>query len=324
MGRVLVTGANGFVGRFVLQQLERSGLEGTAAVRRASNTRHFSKMFEVADVADETRWDRALTGVDAVVHLAARTHVIHETATDPLREFRRVNVTGTERLARAASVAGAKRLIYISSIGVNGDRTDKKPFSEEDTPRPTSHYAISKWEAERSLHRIACATGLEVVILRAPLVYGPGNPGNFLRLLQLINKGWPLPVGAIQNRLSLIYDLNLADAIVRCIHDSRAAGQTFLVSDGEDISTTELMSKLALALGRPLRLLSIPGVLLNLIGRVTGTGDAVQRLTCSLQVDSSRIRHELDWNPPYSMTEGLSATAEWYRRSIAKVSEMST
>ena len=266
----------------------------------------------VGDIGPDTDWRTALEGVRGVVHLAARTHVLRETATDPLAAYRKINVSGTERLARSAAAGGVRRLVFVSSVKVNGERTEERPFTEDGAPRPEDAYGVSKWEAEQALFRIAAETGLEVVVLRPPLVYGPGVKGNFLRLMNLVARGVPLPLGAVDNRRSLVYTGNLAGAIIKALDAPQAAGRTYLVSDGEDVSTPDLVRGLARALGAKPRLLSLPLAALGLAATLAGKRAEVARLTGSLQVDSARIRRELDWRPSFALTQGLELTAKWY------------
>ena len=301
---VLVTGATGFVGRALCAHLAATGHAVTPAVRRESGLAH---EVVVGDIGSSTDWTMALAGCDAVVHLAARVHVMRDEAIDPLTEFRAVNTQGTLNLARQAAQAGVKRFVFISSIKVNGEGRDA-PYRETDAPAPEDAYAISKWEAEQGLRQIERETGLEVVILRPPLVYGPGVKANFLRLVQIIQRGWPLPLGAIHNRRSLLYLGNFVDAIQVCIEHPDAAGQTFLLDDGEPVSTPELIRALARAMGRPARLLAVPVGVLELAGALLGKRAAVARLTGSLYVDSSLIRSRLGWTPPFTMAAGLAAT----------------
>lgn len=310
--RVLVTGASGFVGRALLPVLAERGQAVRAAVRRPHPSVPADAV-AVGDIDGQTEWSRALDGVDCVVHLAARVHVMHDNAASPLAEFRRVNVAGTVQLARAAARAGVRRLIFVSSIKVNGERTNGRPLSEEDTPVPIDAYGVSKWEAEQALHGLSWDTGLEVVILRPPLVYGPGVKANFQRLLSWVNRGLPLPFGAIENRRSLLYLGNLTAAISNCADHPAAANQTFLLSDGEDLSTAELVRRLACAMNRPSRLIPVPKGLIELAGRLSGKQAEVERLLGSLCVDSGKIRHVLGWRPPYSVDEGLRRTAEWFK-----------
>ena len=315
---VLVTGASGFVGKALCAELLRHG----NFVRAANRTVHFTadhsckhqEEIVVGALDVNTDWSAALSGVDVVIHLAARVHVMRDEADDPLNEFRRVNTAGTEQLARAAAASGAKRLVYVSSIKVNGEETpDGHCYTELDAPSPQDPYGVSKWEAEQALHRVAKETGLEVVIIRPPLVYGAGVKGNFAQMLKVLAKGIPLPLASVANKRSLICLDNLVDALLCCATHPAAAGQTYLVSDGEDISTPELLRQLGSWMGRPARLLPFPLALLQLGGRLFGRGGQIERLVDSLQVDSSKIRQELDWQPPCTLQQGLRATAEWYR-----------
>ena len=268
--------------------------------------------FAVGDIGPDTDWSAALDGVTSVVHLAARAHVMHDTVADPLAEYRRVNVDGTRLLARAAAGAGVQRFVFLSSIKVNGEST-RRPFTPADTPRPEDAYGVSKWEAEQALMQVARGTGMQWVILRSPLIYGPGVGGNFLRLMRAVARGVPLPLGAIDNRRSLVYAGSLVDAIRVCLSHPGARDQVFLLSDGEDVSSAELVRRLAAALQVQPRLLSVPVPLLRVVGRLMGRAAAVERLTGSLQIDSSRIRAALGWLPPFSLDEGLAETARWYR-----------
>jgi nucleoside-diphosphate-sugar epimerase len=302
--KVLVTGANGFVGRSLCECLITHGHVVVPAVRRVSNR---AGEAVVGNIDGATDWATALAACDAVVHLAARVHVMGDTAQDPLALYRATNTEATLNLARQAAQAGVKRFVFISTIKVNGEGRDA-PYRETDVPAPEDTYAISKWEAEQGLQRIAADTGLEVVILRPPLVYGPGVKANFLRLLRTVARGWPLPLGAIRNRRSLLYLDNFVDAIRVCIVHPAAAGQTFLLDDGEPVSTPELIRALARAMGRPARLLAVPVGVLELAGAMLGKRAAVARLTGSLFVDSSLIRSYLGWTPPFSMEAGLTAT----------------
>lgn len=313
-GLVLVTGADGFVGRTVRARLSTVGRPWRGAVRGGDAVSGREELLAVGDIGPETDWGAALEGVDAVVHLAARAHVLRERAADPLGEYRRVNVAGTGRLAREAADRGVRRFVFVSSAGVNGDLAGPdRPFTERDVPRPHSHYALSKWEAEEELRAVSSRTGMEVAILRPPLVYGPGVKANFLRLMRLVSRGLPLPFGSVDNRRSLLGADNLADAITVCLDHAGAAGETFLLGDGESISTPGLIRNLARALGRPVRLLPCPPGLLGAAARAVGASARARQLLGSLVVDDRKIRERLGWRPARAMTEGLEEAARWYR-----------
>lgn len=302
--KIAVTGAAGFVGRALCSHLQAKDHVVVPLVRRACG---LALEVVVGDIGAATDWHPVLAGCDAVVHLAARVHVMDDTAQDSLSLYRATNTEATLNLARQASQAGVKRFVFISTIKVNGEGRDTA-YRETDVPAPEDAYAISKWEAEQGLQRIVRETGLEVVILRPPLVYGPGVKANFLRLMKTIQRGWPLPLGAIHNRRSLLYLGNFVDAIRLCAEHPAAAGQTFLLDDGQAVSTPELIHAVARAMGRPTRLLAVPVGVLAFIGALLGKRAAMARLTGSLHVDSSAIRSHLGWTPPYSMEAGLAAT----------------
>lgn len=316
---ILVTGASGFVGLQLCARLAATGHAVTAAVRSANSEAALLppavRVVPVGDIGANTDWQPALDGVRMVVHLAARAHVMRDSTADPLAAYRQVNVAGTERLAQATAAAGVSRLIYMSSIKVNGEATTAAPFRESDAPAPLDAYGQSKWEAEQALDRIAAQTGLGVTVLRPPLIYGPGVKGNVARLLGWIARGLPLPFAAIANRRSLIYIDNLIDATLAAIHHP-APGRTYLISDANDLSTPQLIRALARGLGRPPRLLPVPPALLRLAGACTGQSDAVGRLLGSLQVDSSRICAELGWRPAHEAEQGLILTAKAYGARI--------
>jgi len=231
---------------------------------------------------------------------------------DPFQEFRQVNFVWTKQLARAAASQGIRRFVYLSSIKVNGEQS-VTPFTERDLPKPQDPYGVSKWEAEQALAQVSVATGMETVVIRSPLVYGPSVKGNFLQLLKILQRGVPLPLATVQNRRSLVSRGNLVDALLRCVRDKRAAGQTYLISDGKDLSTPELIRRLSKAMGVKARLWPFPIPLLRWMGQLVGQRAAIDRLLGSLQVDSSKIRRELDWNPPFSIDRGLVETAAWFR-----------
>jgi nucleoside-diphosphate-sugar epimerase len=264
------------------------------------------------DRSDEDEIRQALQGICAVVHLAARVHVMTDHAPDPLQEFRRVNVVWTDQLARLAALQGIRRFVYLSSIKVNGEQT-VVPFTEQDTPKPQDPYGTSKWEAEQALARVSTQTGMETVVVRSPLVYGPGVRGNFLQLLNILLRGIPLPLASIRNQRSLVYLGNLVDALARCVQDPRAAGRTYFVSDSEDLSTPDLIRRLRIAMGSKVCLWPCPTPFLYWMGQVAGKREIIDRLAGSLQVNSSKIQTELDWHQPFTVDDGLSETAAWFR-----------
>jgi nucleoside-diphosphate-sugar epimerase len=281
---IAVTGATGFIGSALVAELAE-------------------RQFYVHQVP---RSSVEVAGVQCVIHCAARAHIMRDEALDPLTEYRRVNVQGTLNLARQAAVAGVKRFVFLSSMKVNGESTGGLPrFARDDEPRPEDAYGLSKWEAEQGLWEIASQTGMEVVVVRPPLVYGPGVKGNFARLLDLVRSGVPLPLASVNNCRSFIGLDNLVDLLIRCVDHPKAAGQTLLVSDGQDLSTPELLRMIANAMGRPARLFSVPVPLLRLAGRVVGRLNEVDRLVGSLRVDSSATRELLGWTPPVGVEEGI-------------------
>lgn len=313
--RVLLTGATGFVGRGLLERISAlPNLELVAALRRPiSGLPEFVTSLQVSGLSPDTDWQEGLKGIGAVIHSAARVHVMHDTSSDPLAEFRKVNVEGTLSLARQAAASGVRRFIFISSIKVNGEGTPMGvPYLADAPAAPTDPYGISKLEAEQGLRLLAAETGMEVVIIRPTLVYGPGVKANFLNMMRWLHKGVPLPFGAIYNKRSLVALDNLVDLIVTCIDHSAAANQTFLVSDGEDLSTTELLSRMAKALGQSARLLPLPSWMLESSAKLLGKQALAQRLCGSLQVDITKTRDLLGWKPPVSVDEALRRTAEHF------------
>ena len=315
--RVVVTGADGFIGRHLCLALKKRGFQVLACIFESAQKAALPEEVEVfvsGNIDGSTDWYTALKKNDVIVHLAARVHVMRETAADPLEAFRSVNVAGTVNLARQAAAAGAKRIVFMSTIGINGNNSGKMAYTETDSPQPHNAYSVSKYEAEEELHRISSETALEVVVMRAPLVYGPSAPGNFLSLIKAVGKSLPLPLASIRNRKSFLYSGNLVDAIILCCNHPAAAGNTYLVSDGEEVSTPELIRRLADALGCPARLFPLPPALMRLACALTGRTAAVDRLLGSLAVDDSKIRKELGWKPPFTMAEGLKETAEWYKK----------
>lgn len=319
--RVLVTGASGFVGGAVVERLACNSVFFLRAASRRGDC-FFSDGVErvvVGSLDADTEWQVALDGVDVVVHAAARAHVMSDTAADPLEEFRRVNVAGTLSLARQAALAGVKRFVFLSSIGVNGNCTPQgQPFMADDAPNPQEPYAVSKLEAEQGLQMLAAETGIDIVIIRPPLVYGPGAPGNWRQLMRVIALGVPLPLGAIHNLRSFVGLDNLVDLIVTCLDHPAAANQVLLVGDGEDVSTTELLRRVGRAMGKPARLIPVPSLLLQASAALLGRRDMAQRLCGSLQVDISKARILLGWKPPVSVDESLAKTARHFLDSQSK------
>ncbi|MGV8921034.1 MAG: UDP-glucose 4-epimerase family protein [Pseudomonas sp.] len=315
---ILVTGASGFLGGSLVKALASSGAFSVTAPLRKPHTAFPASVrnLPIADLDASTNWQHSLPGVEVVVHAAARVHVMNEAAVDPLAEFRKVNVEGTLNLARQAAAAGVKRFIFISSIKVNGEGTSSdKPFCADDSPMPGDAYGISKAEAEQGLRELAAETGMQVVIIRPVLVYGPGVKANFLNMMRWLSKGIPLPLGAIHNRRSLVSLENLISLIVVCIDHPQAANQTFLVSDGEDVSTSDLLRKLGVALGAPARLLPVPVWLMRGAATLVGRRSFSQRLFGSLQVDISKNQMLLGWSPPVSLDQGLGNTAKHFLES---------
>lgn len=303
--KILVTGYNGFIGSSLCEKLRDQGNIVFNLPRTLIKQDNIKKPLSTY-IDKEPDESFNFQNVECIVHLAARVHVMKEVAGNPLAEFRKVNVEGSLNLAQQAMRAGVKRFIFISSIGVNGVTTAPgKAFSEKDKVNPHNAYAISKWEAEQGLMNIAAETGLEVVIIRPPLVYGHNAPGNFGSLVKAIKRGIPLPLKNINNQRSFIALDNLIDFIITCTTHPNAENQTFLVSDGEDISTTELIRGIANAAGVSPRLFPIPTWALQMGGNLLGKGDAVQRLCGNLQVDISKARDLLGWTPPISVEEGL-------------------
>lgn len=307
---VLVTGANGFVGKSLCDELMRRSYAVKAASRNPVNELAGADFIQINDITADTDWALALSGVDVVIHLAARVHVMNDAAVDPLAEFRKVNVDGTLHLAWQAAKAGVKRFIFISSIKVNGEHTIiGKPFTEDNVANPQDAYGVSKFEAEQGLLLIAQQTGMEVVIIRPPLVYGAGVKANFASMMWAVKRGIPLPLGTIHNKRSFVYVGNLVSLILRCVDHPAAANQVFLVSDGCDLSTTELLRGCAVALGVNARLLPIPQSLIAAGAALVGKRDVAQRLCGNLQVDITKARILFGWTPPVSVADGLKATA---------------
>lgn len=312
---ILVTGPDGFVGTKVCAALLKKGHAVRGAQWEAKVLPEGCESVVVGNINGNTNWSTAFGNIHSVVHLAARVHVMKDASEDPLSEFREVNVEGTRRLAEAAAAAGVQHFIFISSIKVNGESTRGQSFSEEDIPSPEDPYAISKWEAEKVLREIEVRTGMSVTILRPPLIYGPGVKANFAKLIRLVDQGIPLPLGSVDNRRSLLGLGNFADLICHCVEKDAAKGETFVVSDGSDVSTSDLVRRISLAWKKKPRLVSLSPGLLRTVGRVTGKQAMIKRLTESLVIDSSKVRSVLRWKPPFSMEEELARTVAWCKRS---------
>jgi len=307
--RILVTGATGLVGNALIPLLLEAGCKVRATARHhpaAPWAAHPDCEFVAHDI--ETDPVALVRNIDAVVHLAARVHVMRDTSIDPWAENRRINTQATLALARAAVAAGTGQLVFMSTIKVNGEATTDHPFTEADTPQPEDAYGTSKHEAEQQLAALAAGSHLGITILRPPLVYGVGVKGNLASLARAVERGLPLPLGAIPNRRSFVYAGNLADATIAALRQPVSGARTYLVSDGEDLSTTALIRAMAAAMQRPARLIPVPPALLRLAGKLTGRSSAVDRLLGSLVIDSSRIRRELGWTPRYTVREGLEAS----------------
>lgn len=312
--RVLVTGATGFVGQALLAGLLVKKISVSALVRRENNllSEEVTKI-RGGDLKDAHDWQSVFHNIEAVIHVAGRAHIVHDDVADPLAEFRKVNTTITLELAKQAAAAGVKRFIYISSIKVNGEATSRgMPFRADDTHIPTDQYGLSKYEAEQGLLTIAAETGMEVVIIRPPLVYGPGVRANFASMIRWMQRGIPLPFGAIDNRRSFIALDNLVSFIIHCIDHPKAANEIFLISDGEDVSTTVLLQKMSKALGKKSCLMPVPERWLRSVAKILGREDEAGKVLNSLQVDSSKARDVLGWKPVVTMDEQLHKTAEWY------------
>ncbi|MDE1335099.1 UDP-glucose 4-epimerase family protein [Vibrio aestuarianus] len=314
---ILVTGASGFIGSKLLEQLPA---DGTLSLGRDKPERQPSEKFFRLEINNDTDYSVALSGVGVVIHLAARVHVMNDAVSNPLEEYREVNTRGTVNLARQAASAGVKRFVFVSSIKVNGEGTlQGKLFTSADAHAPEDDYGLSKAEAEQQLIELGQETGMEVVIIRPTLVYGPGVKANFASLMNLVSKGIPLPFGCINdNRRSLVSVDNLVDLIVTCIDHPNAANETFLVSDDQDVSTSEMVAQMAKALGKPQWQLPVPKWCYKLAGKALGKQDVIDRLLGSLQVDITHTKNTLGWVPPQSLEEGFKQTANAFLQSKQK------
>ncbi len=315
MSRILVTGANGFVGRRLSRTLVAEGHEVLGSVRRANTliAAPWLRWVETGDISEQSDWRSALENVSAVVHLASRVHVMNDDSADPLAEYRKVNVDATLSLAEQASVSGVKRFVFVSSVKVNGEGTELgRPYTAESPPAPVDPYGVSKLEAEQGLRELAASSRMEVVIVRPPLVYGPGVKANFLKMMQVLAKGIPLPLGAVHNRRSLISLDNLVSVLTVCIGHPAAGNRVFLVADGEDLSTPDLMRRVGGALGKPARLFPFPAAVLKSGAGLLGKSGAADRLLGSLQIDIKRTCRVLEWSPPNSVDAEIEKTARHF------------
>ncbi len=312
---ILVTGANGFVGKRLLSQLGSQKLAFVAATRHGGLLSGGIESVGMGDINSQTDWSRHLVGMQCVIHLAGRAHITTGSSPSEIEAFRRVNLEATERLARQAASLGVKRLVYLSSVKVNGEFTRKgSPFNADDIPTPEDAYGTSKHQAEQGLRQIAAESGMEVVIIRPPLVYGSGVKANFESMMRWLSLGLPLPFASVtENRRSLVALDNLVDLIVTCLHHPAAANQTFLVSDAEDLSTADLLRRLGVALGKPARLFHMPLSTIECTAGTLGKLGLYRRLCGSLQVDITKTTHLLGWSPPVSVDEGLRRAAAGFR-----------
>lgn len=322
---IFVTGSNGFIGQAICSKIQNNGLK----LRCSSRLKNFNTFLKgnydesdhinniesvlINNIDSKTNWLEHLSGVDCIIHCAGKAHLTGNSLNKAIENYKEVNVLGTKNLAEQAAKVGVKRLIFLSSIGVNGIYTnEKQQFTNRDAPAPTEAYALSKLEAERQLCNVSSKTGLEIVILRLPLVYGPNVKGNFLRLMDLISAGFPLPLGKINNSRSFIGIDNLIDLILLCISHPLASGQKFLISDGEDISTNELITRLAKNLNKSQMNFYIPKNILRLLGNLSGKSSEINRLINSLQIDITHTREVLGWSPPFKINKGLAKMTDWY------------
>ena len=312
MKNVLITGTNGFIGHSIVLTLVATGdYKVRAAIRKTSATLPQSvEVYENLDISEKIDWTRALENIDIVIHCAARVHVMRDKSKDPIMDFRKVNTEGTLNLARHAASSGVKRFIFLSSLGVNGAETSNNPFKADDIPQPYSPYTLSKMEAEFGLLEISQTTKMSVVIVRPPLVYGTKAPGNFGLLMRIVKKRIPLPLGAVKNKRSFVFIDNLVDMIICCLSHPNATNQVFLVSDDEDLSTTILLKKMAMAFNKSTLLLPIPKFILYVAARAIGKSKVAQQLLGSLQIDMEKTKSLLEWKPPFSVEEALRKIAE--------------
>lgn len=309
--KILVTGASGFVGTALCERLIQDKFSVIKVVRKT-----YSKTNEIVikDISTVSNWRDVLADVDVVIHLAGRAHVLKEKSLDPLKEFRSINTLATQKLVEESAYVGVKRFIFLSSIGVNGDKTNSVPFRATDIPKPVTPYAISKYEAEVSLKDIAGRGGMEFVIIRPPLIYGKNAPGNFGKLVDVISRGFPLPfAGITKNKRSFIGLDNLVDLLVKCINHPKAVNQTFLAGDGVALSTAELVKKISISLGRKNKFIKLPIFIFYLFSIFLGKKKIIQQLLGNLEIDIEHTNKILDWAPPLSVDQGFERLAVFDR-----------
>ena len=322
MKKILITGANGFIGKNLIEALSTTDYKINAAIRQSANAKFINRkapvIMPIEKIDQATNWDSALDGVDIVIHTAARVHQMQDRSEDPMIEYRNVNRDGTLHLLSEANKMGIKHFVFLSSIKVNGESTTATPFIEEQMVNPDDPYGLSKWEAEQGIIEFCQTHSIQYTIIRLPLVYGCGVKANFANLLDKVKRRYFLPLGNIGNQRSFLYIGNLTAAIQKIIENPNAKNQTYLLSDNDDLSTASLVKKIAQAYGVKPRLLNIPISLLTLLGKLTGKSKAISRLTSSLQIDSSKIRQQLDWQPPYTVVSGLQEMIEQERQQASK------
>ena len=317
MSKILITGATGFIGASLINTLRTQGhiMSGTTRKTGVVSGPNGIPLHKIPEISVNTDWSNIISGAEVIIHLAARVHIMRDQSQNPMEAFRCVNTLGTKSLALQAANAGIKRFIFLSTVKVAGETSPLGGFKESGPISPNDPYSISKYEAEQELLKIAQRSSMEVVIIRPPLVYGPNVKGNFLSLLKLAKRNYPLPLNSINNKRSLIFVDNLTDAITKAVDHPKAANKIFFLSDEENLSTTELINKISRAFGTKARIFNIPQKYLILLGKITGNTDIIKRLTQTLTVDSTRIKSDLNWSPPFQSDVGIEKTVNWYNRS---------
>tara|TARA_E500000331_G_C17201966_1_gene689667 strand:- start:113 stop:1096 length:984 start_codon:yes stop_codon:yes gene_type:complete len=320
MSKILITGATGFIATPLIRALREQGhiLSGTTRKTGVFSGTNGIPLHKVPEISENTDWSNIISGAEVVIHLAARVHIMKDQSRNPIEAFRRVNTLGTKSLALQAANAGIKRFIFLSTVKVAGETSPIDGFKESGPISPNDPYSISKYEAEQELLKIAQSSSMEVVIIRPPLVYGPNVKGNFLSLLKLAKRNYPLPLNSINNKRSLIFVDNLTDAIAKAVEHPKAANKIFFLSDEENLSTTELINKISTAFGSKARIFNVPQKYLDLFGKITGNTEIVKRLTQTLTVNSTRIKSDLNWSPPFQSDDGIEKTVNWYNTSLLK------